>query len=594
MEYKTREEIPEKYKWDLSSRYENLTEWDKDYELLKSEINIVEKYKDHLFDSPNNLFEGLENKFKIEQRLMKLYCYVILILDENLENNGAISRVSLAQNLFSEYNSLSSFYEPEILDNSDKVKEFINSYPQLKKYEKHLKDIIRNKDHILSEKEESLISNLSSVTSVFEQTNSTLLNSEFNYGTTIDEDGNEVEINSNNIRKLLKSKNRDLRKDVYYKVAKTRAQFKNTLANQLASNMQFENKISKIRKFNDVMDMTFFNEDIDIKVNQTLYTVVNNNISSFQKYLNFMKESLRVEDLKAYDLNVNPFENKKEYTVEEMQQIIIDALSVLGENYTYVLKKAFEDRWIDYFGYKGKTSMVYCLLNYGDTPAIMAHVHGSMEDVSTLAHELGHAVNSYYMFENNDYHTAHNENIRAEIASLTNEVLLTEYIINNTDDKELKKSFIFRMIDTIQNNLFDACLEGELENNSYKLLAEGKSLTANDLGNMVMNLKDKYYGGKVTLDEYSSYSWASRSHYFSPFYLYQYAVSICCACYVAKKILNGEDKMIEKYLDFLKLGNQNNCVDSVKTLGIDLLDYNVYDEAIKYFDGLIDRLEDLK
>lgn len=593
MEYKTREEIPEKYKWDLSKRYQDLSIWDKDYKVLKKEIKTIEKYKGVLFDNPNNLYNALEEKFSLEQKLMKLYCYVYLILDENLENNEAISRISLVQNLFADYNSLSSFFEPEILDNYKKVYEFITDYPELKKYEKHLNDIIRNKDHILSDKEESLISDLSSVTNVFEQTNSTLLNSEFNYGTVVDDDGNEVEINSNNMRKLLKSHNRNLRKDVYYKVAKTRSQFKNTLANQLVSNMQFETKISKIRNFNDVMDMTFFNEDIDMNVNKTLYESVNNNLVSFQRYLDLMKKTLNVEELKPYDLNVNPFENKKEYSVEEMQQIIIDALSILGKEYTDVLKKSFNERWIDYFGYKGKTSVVYCLSNYGDTPVIMAHVHGLMEDVSTLAHELGHAVNAYYMFENNDYHTASHESIRAEIASLTNEVLLTEYIINNTEDKELKKSFIFRMIDTIQNNLFDACLEGELENKSYKLLAEGESLTADGLSKMIMELKEKYYAGKVSLDEYSSYSWTSRSHYFSPFYLYQYAVSICCACYIAKKIIKGEDDMLNKYLNFLKLGNQNNCVDGVKSLDIDLLDSTVYDEAIKYFDSLINCLEEL-
>lgn len=593
MEYKTREEIPEKYKWDLSSRYKDLSEWDKDYNILKKEIKSIEKYKGHLFDNQDNLFNALEEKFDLEQKLMKLYCYVSLILDENLENTEAISRNSLVQNLFAEYNSLSSFFEPEILDNFDKINDFISNNSKLKKYKKHLNDIIRNKEHILSSNEESLISDLSSITNIFEQTNSTLLNSELDYGKVIDEDGNRVEINSNNMRKLLKSKNRRVRKSVYYKVAKIRSQFKNTLANQLVSNMQFNNKIAKIRKFNDVKDMIFFNEDIDIKVNETLYNSVNSNLSSFQRYLTFMRKSLNVKELKAYDLNVNPFENKKEYSVEEIQKIITDSLSILGTDYTNVLSKAFKERWIDYFGYKGKTALIYCLSNYGDKPVIMAHIHGNMEDVSTLAHELGHAVNSYYMFENNDYHTAHHESIRAEIASLTNEVLLTEYIINNTNDKDLKKSFIFRMIDTIQNNLFDACLEGELENKSYKLLADGETLTADSLSNIILELKEKYYGGKVSLDEYSSYSWTSRMHYFMTFYLYQYAVSICCACYIAKKILNNEDNMLEKYLNFLKLGNQNNCVDSVKTLDIDLLDSKVYEEAIKYFDSLIDRLEEL-
>lgn len=592
MEYKTREEIPEKYKWDLTRRYSNLEEWDKEYEEVKSKIGEVKKYENHLFDSPENLFNGLREKFKYSQQIMKLYCYIFLILDQQLDNDEAVSRNNLAQQLFSNYSSIISFYQPEILQNSDKIKEYIENYPNLKNYETYLNNIVRNKEHILSSNEESLISSLSSYTSSFESTNNTLLNSELDYGSVETEEG-IVEINSNNIMKLMKSKDRNLRKTVYKQVNKTRSQFKTTLANQLVSNMNFENKIAKIRGFKDVMNMTFFNEDIPVKVNEMLYKSVNNKMHIFQKYLSVLKKSLALEKLEAYDLRVNPFEYNVEYTVEEMQQMILDSLSILGKDYINVLEKAFKDRWIDYYGYKGKTAAMYCVMNYNDDPAILAHVHGTTEDVSTLAHELGHAVNAYFMFQNNEYHTANQESICLEIASLTNEILLSEYILNNTEDRDLKKSYLFRMIDTIQNNLFDACLEGEVENISYKLISEGKTITATDLTDMVTNLKAKYYGDKVNLNEYSGYSWASRAHYFEPFYLYQYAVSICSACYIAKKIINHEDNMLEKYLHFLTLGNQNNCVDTVKTLGIDLLDSKVYDEAINYFDSLIDRLESL-
>lgn len=592
MEYKTREEIPEKYKWNLTRRYSSLDEWDKEYETVKSEIEVVKKYENHLFDSPENLFNGLKEKFKYSQKIMRLYCYVSLILDQQLDNDEAVSRNSLAQQLFSSYQSLISFYQPEILKNSDRINEFLESYSDLKKYETYLNNIVRNKGHILSSNEESLISALSSYTNSFESTNSTLLNSEFDYGSVDTGDG-IVEINSNNISKLMKSQNRDLRKTVYKQVNKTRTQFKTTLAKQLVSNMNFENKIAKIRGFKDVMDMTFFNEDIPIKVNEMLYKSVNEKMNVFQKYLDVLKKSLGLEELQTYDLNVNPFEYNVEYTVEEMQKMILDSLSILGNDYIKVLEKAFKDRWIDYYGYKGKTSVMYCVMNYNDDPAILAHVHGTTEDVSTLAHELGHAVNAYFMFQNNDYHTSSQESICLEIASLTNEILLTEHIINNAEDVNLKKSYLFRIIDTIQNNLFDACLEGEVENISYKLIAEGRSLTSKDLTDMVTNLKNKYYGDKVKLNEYSGYSWASRAHYFEPFYLYQYAVSICSACYIAKKIINNEDNMLEKYLQYLTLGNQNNCVETVKTLGIDLLDSKVYDEAIDYFDSLINRLESL-
>lgn len=589
MEYKNRNEVPEEYKWDLTHRYKDFNEWDNDYRKLSEEVNTLKQYENKLFSSPKILFEALENKFDFEMRIMKLYCYTYLIFDQQLDDETSIAKKRLADNLFSQYASYVSYMEPEILDNSSKIERFIQAYSQLEKYNSYLKEIIRGKDHILSASEEAIISDLSSITNSFENTNSTLLNSEMDYGKVID-DGKEVEINSSNISKLLKSNNRELRKEVYYKVVKVREQYKTTLANQLISNMQFEHKIAKIRKFDDVTDMIFFNENIPIDVNKALYKVVNSRLDVFQKYIECLKKNLNIKDLKLYDLRVNPFKNEKEYSVKDMQKIILESLSILGSEYTDVLSKAFDERWIDYYGYKGKTAVTYCLSNYGDNPVIMAHLHGYMEDVSALAHELGHAVNSYLMFKNNHYHTADHENIIAEIASLTNEVLLTEYIINTTNDELEKKSYIYRMLDTIQNNLYDACLEGELENKSYKMLVNNESITAGVLTNMTSKLKEKYYGNTIELDEYSGYSWISRSHYFSPFYLYQYAVSISCACYIASKILNNEDDMLNKYLKFLTLGNTKNTVDTVKTLGIDLLSEEVYNKAIDYFGFLIEKL----
>ena len=592
MDYKTREEVPEKYKWDLSKRYKNAVEWKKKNSEIKNKIKEFKKYDQHIFDSPDKFYEALESKAQLSMEVVSNYCYTMLVLDEMLENDEAVANYKLAEETYSLYQSSVSFFEPEILSNYEKIEMYINRYPKLEKYTKYLDDIIRMKDHILDTKEENIIGQLSGIMNTFDNTNNTLLNSEIDYGEVIDEDGNQVQITTNNMSKLLKSHDRKLREEVYNKANKARAQFKTTLANQLSGSMQYEHKIAKIRNFKDVMDMIFFNEDIDINVNKTLYEVVENNLNIFQKYLSKLKSTLSVDELKSYDLRVNPYESKKVYSIEEMQDLILKSLSVLGYNYTDVLNKAFKDKWIDYCGYKGKTSVTYCLSTYGDDPNICAHLHGSMEDVSTLAHELGHAINSYFMFRNNYYHEAEHTSILAEITSLTNEVLLTNYIINNSNDELEKKAYIFRMIDTIQNNLFDACLEGELENIVYEKLNNSESITANLLSQITLDLKKKYYGDIVTVDDYSSNSWIMRSHYFSPFYLYQYAVSVCCACYIGSKIIKNEDNMKEKYLEFLKAGNQKNTVETVKMLDIDLLNKDVYNEAIKYFNSLIDMLDD--
>lgn len=592
MDYKTREEVPDKYKWDLSKRYKTIEEWQKSTNEIKNNIGDFKKYRNHIFDSPEKFYEALEAKMALSKEAIRNYCYTMLVLDEMLDNDKAVANYKLAETTYSLYQSSISFFEPEILANHEKIDEYINNYPKLEKYKKYLSDIVRMKDHILDSNEESIIGQLSGIMNTFDNTNNTLLNSEIEYGEVIDDDGNRVQITTNNMSKLLKSHNRKLREEVYTKANKARSQFKTTLANQLSGSMQYEHKIAKIRNFKDVMDMIFFNEDIDINVNKTLYEVVEDNLTVFQKYLSKLKNALEVDELKAYDLRVNPYENKKVYSIEEMQDLILKSLSILGENYTDVLNKAFKDRWIDYCGYKGKTSVTYCLSTYGDDPNICAHLHGSMEDVSTLAHELGHAINSYFMYRNNYYHEADHTSILEEITSLTNEVLLTNYIINYSNNIEEKKAYIFRMIDTIQNNLFDACLEGELENIVYEKLNNGESITANLLSQITLDLKKKYYGDTVSIDEYSGNSWIMRSHYFSPFYLYQYAVSVCCACYIGSKIIKNEDNMKEKYLEFLKAGDQKNTVETVKMLGIDLLNKDVYSEAIEYFNSLIDMLDE--
>lgn len=594
MEYKTREDVPAQYKWDLTLRYKDDKEWEEDYISLTEKVKEIEKFKGKVVDSSESLFNALSKYFEIDEKLGKLYVYASLKNTEDLGNSSNKLMLDKASNLYTQFSYYSSYLEPEILScNEDIIKRYIEELDNLKEYEFFLTRLLRSKEHILSEENEKMISLLTKTNGSFSDASSILKDSAISFGTLIDDDGNEVELTQGNYRKFLQSTNRELRKEAYYKMFSNLKLYQNVFSTLLISRYESFDAIAKVRNYKDSFDMTIFDNNVPVDVNKSLYRVIDKRLDVYQKYYQMIKDCLNVKTLYPYDLSTRLISYDKMYSIEEAKELVLNALSCMGDEYVSVLKKAYDERWIDFCTYKGKESGAYSHGNYGNNPVVFLNYNYKLDDVSALAHELGHAVHSYFSETNNTYVNSDYELFVAEVASLTNEILLSNYILNNSNSKEEKAASIYNLLDIIQNNLFDAALEGEFENILHARVNNGETLSTDDLNNTIYNLRKKYYGNTVELLDETKYSWIRRTHYYRPFYLYQYAVGVSSACFTAKKILSGDKEFLNNYLKFLKAGGTKYPVDLLNMAGIDVMGEEVFNSAIDYFDELIDEFKKL-
>lgn len=474
-----------------------------------------------------------------------------------------------------------------------KINKFIDEDSSLLQYKFYLEQLLRSKEHILSENDEQLISLLTKDYGNFSTISDILKDSAINYGTVINDEGKEVEITSGNYRNLMKSKNRDLRKETYNKMYSSLEQFKNVFSNLLISSFENSDSIAKVRKYKTTFFMNSFSSNVPKEVNDNLYKVVNKRLDVYRKYYKIIKNKLKLDEIYFYDISTNLIDYDKNYSIEEAKKLVINALKYLGEDYIEIIKKEFDENWVDFCTYKGKTSGCYEVCDYLSNPLVFLNYNFKLEDVSGLSHESGHAVHSYLSNKNNKFVDAEYDLFVAEVASLTNEILLSNYIVNNSKSKEEKAASIYNLIDIIQNNLFDAALEGEFENILHKRVNDGESISIDDLNDTIYNLRKKYYGDTVKLDDYVKYTWIRRSHYYRPFYLYQYAVGVSAACFAAKKIIDGDKTFIENYKKFLKSGSSKYPVLLLKDAGIDVTGEEVFNSAIDYFDSLLDKFDEL-
>lgn len=594
MEYKTREEVPNEYKWDLTTRYETEEDWDKDYKKLSEELKDICNYKGKVVTSSKDLYDCLSKYFELDQKLAKLFVYANLRNTEDLDNINSKLMLDKASNLFTEFAYHSSFLEPSILEcDSSIIKRYIDENDDLKEYQVYLDRLLKAKEHILSEDKEQIVSLLTKTNNTFSKVADILKDSAINFGTLIDDDGNEVELTQGNFHKFMQSTNRELRKETYNRMYSNLIPFKNVFGSLLISKYESFDSVVKVRNYKDSFDMTIFDNNIPRDVNNSLYNVVNSRLDIYQKYCKMIKDKLNYGTLYPYDLSTRLIDYKKEYSIEDSKELILNALSCMGEEYQEGLKKAFSERWIDFCTYKGKESGAYSYGNYGNTPVVFLNYNYRLDDVSALAHELGHAMHTYFSDKNNNYINSNYELFVAEVASLTNEILLSNYILNNSNSNEEKAASIYNLLDVIQNNLFGAAQEGEFENILHAKVNNGETLSTDDLSNTIYELKKKYYGDVVEMLDETKYSWIRRSHYYRPFYLYMYSVGVSSACYAAKKIISNDKEFLDKYLNFLKSGGKKYPIDLLKDAGIDVMGEDVFNNAIDYFNELIDEFINL-
>lgn len=585
-EYKNRSEVPTKYKWDLSDFFKNEEEFDDSYLSTKKIISELPKYKNKLKD-PVVMKEFLNKYFESERLLENLYVFAHLKNDEELGNKESIERKDKVEKLAGELSLNTSYFDTELLEFSKSEYDKLFESNLLDDYKVMLERVYRNKGHVLSEREENIITELTLAMDHFDDMSSNILNNEHNYGKVLI-DGKNVQITTNNYRHLMKNTNELVRKNVYNKFWKKINEYSKTNSMLLNSYVSANNKTSIIRNFKSSWDEKLFHLNLTDKVYESLVKGTLSGTKVLQKYYNLKKGILKKDVLYDYDTKLELVNSKKEYSIEEANQIIRKSLLVLGEDYIKRFDKIIDNRYIDYCGYKGKCSGGYSFSTMDHDSRILMSFNGSLDSVSTIIHECGHNIHHQYVSNNNLLHYRGVSSLVSEVASLTNECLLSKYLEKNGKTKEEKLMGINNLIDVVVSNLFGAVREGKMEQDFYEYNLNGNVLTKEYLEKLTKDSLKTYYGNSVKLNKYSGLSYVSRSHYYMNFYLYSYAICISIALVVSDGIFNNNKEVIDNYIKFLSLGSNVYPIEAFKTLGIDIESTDVYLNAIKCFDNLLD------
>lgn len=589
----TRNQIDDKYKWDLSVVYKNLEDLNTDYNKILIEIPKLKKYENKLMDNANNLYNMLDESMKISMVLDKMSVYTYLKSHEDLsisENKANIDKILNLSNLFTE---TTSFFASELLENQEKIEDFYKQNTCLLEYKFYIDQILRYKKHILSKTEERLLSSLNKTFANTDEIFTTLKDVDISFGTFKDENDQDVELNNNNYSLYISSKNRNVRKQVFELLYKTYKNFSNTFSITLKQEIEKNSTYAKIKYYNSAIESSLYDENVSTKVYDTLINTVSNNLDKVYKYYEIKQKMLGLNELHFYDIYVDILKTPdKKYTFDQAQKIVLEALKPLGKEYISNLKQAFSQRWIDVFPSNNKISGAYSSGTYLTYPYVLLNFNGKYDDVSTLAHELGHSMHSYYSKKNNPYQYSEYQILVAEVASTVNELLVANYMLISTNDKSEKLFILNHLLELFKSTIYRQTMFAEFEKQIYAKADKQEALTKNVFNNVYHKLIKKYFGNTVVIDDEINYEWERIPHFYQNFYVYKYATGLSSACYIVSHLLNDEG-YLKKYLSFLKSGGSDYPINELKIAGVDLESPLVVQEALNMFEDYLNQFEKL-
>ena len=591
----TRSSIDENYKWDLTSIYENVEAWNKDYLKAKEEIKKVSDFKD-LLSSSKRLLEYIEYDEKIERLLYRLYYYAHLNFDSETINPEYQKLQKQIDDLLQEYGELSSYIRPLFMASDySLIEKYMDEEEKLKAYQFSFQNMYRYQKYTLSEDKEKMLSMLSNTLTNPSNTYEALTDSDMTYGEITLANGEKIELTDSNYSRLIESNDRNVRKQTFDLLYDTYASFKNTITSTYTGDMDANINIAKLRGFNSAREASLFGDNVNTSIYDNLIDTVNKNIDVIYKYYDLKKDVLKLDELHLYDIYAKLIDTKEldNYTFEDAKNLVIEALSVLGEDYITNLKKAFSEKWIDVYNNKGKRSGAYSSGFYDTKPYVLLNFEGNLNNVSTLAHELGHSMHTYYSCKNQPYQYSSYNIFVAEVASTVNELLLSKYLLNKFTDKESKLYILNRLLELFKGTIFRQTMFAEFERDMYKLREDKNVLTYETLCNHYLELNKKYFGPNVVVDDKIKYEWMRIPHFYYNFYVYKYATGLASACYIVDGILNKKEGALEDYLKFLTTGGSMYPTDELKVAGVDINDPKVIESAIKMFEDTINEFRSL-
>lgn len=590
---KERSEVEDKYKWDLKAMYNSTKDYLDDIKNTEISINKLSSLRNTMLNSGKSLYNAIDKILKVSRNIDKIYTYAHLSHSVNISDSKRIKNLDKAENLNIKFSQVTSFFEPLLLSiDYSSIEKMYKEYPKLKEYETYLKKSFRYKKYMLSEKEEKLISDLSKTYADNQNVFSNLSDSDIDFGTILDEDNNEVKLTNTNYSIYVKSNNRRVRCDAFKTLYKTYGRYKTTFANLLDGDVKQTATFSKIRGYKSALQSSMYHDELNEKVFSSLINSVSKGLDPLFKYYKLKKEIMGLRELHIYDTYADAVKKyDKKYTFEDAKRIILDTLKVFGDDYIKNINKAFDEKWIDVMPNTGKTDGAFSSGCYDSYPYILTNFQGEFNDISTLIHELGHSMHSYYSRSNNSYVYSGYSIVVAEVASTVNELLLARHILDTTNDLEEKLYVLDRLMSLFKATVYRQTMYEEFEKFMFDEVEKDETLTSDVLCDKFYELNKKYYGKDVVIDDEIRYEWARMPHLYYGFYMYKYATGLSAASQIVNQILSGKKDAVKNYLKFLKTGSTMAPNEELKINGVDLTKESVCDNAIKMFSDLVDEFE---
>ncbi len=586
---KQRSEIAQQDKWRIEDIYATDEAWEADYNECIRRAKEKCAYQGRLAESALILYQALKESDEADLLVEHVYVYAFMKYYEDTANAVYQEMSGRAQAAVTKLSEKYAFLTPEILAiDEKKMQEYLNS-DTLALYRHALEDILVKKDHALSEKEERLLAMAGQVTASPNEIFSKFNNADVKFGTILDEDGNEVELTNGRYSVFMESNDRSVRENAFKALYRQYGNFKNTLAATYYANVKQACFYAKARKYDSTLQMYLSGSFIPEKVYHNLIETVHNNLDKMHAYVSLRKQVLGVDELHFYDIYapmVSDITMKIPY--EEAKDIALKALAPLGEEYLSKVKEGFESGWVDVYENTGKRTGAFSWGTYGVHPYVFLNYTDTLNDVFTLVHEMGHAMHTYYSNANQPYPYAGYRIFVAEVASTCNEALLMQYLLKNCTDASEKKYLMNHYFEQFKGTLFRQTMFAEFEMITHKMAEDGEVLSAQALCDVYRKFNEEYFGEDMVIDDEIALEWSRIPHFYTPFYVYQYATGYSAAIAIASKIFKGDEKTLKGYKQFLSGGCSMHPIDLLKLCGIDMESPQVIQEALDVFGQLLE------
>lgn len=587
---KERREVPKEFQWNLERIFKTDEEFQKEIEAVRKQIDEFAKLEGHTTESAKTFYRSITAGNEIERRLNKLYTYASMKSDEDVANTENQAKKEQVVNLYNYASSKMYFQTPELLNTEKEVIEsFYQAEPKLLEHKTNIEEVYRYKPHTLPKEEEKLLSNLSSAFGNDETTYGYLTDSDLDFGTIHDENGVEVPLTDTNFSIYIKSPKREVRKEAFERLYEVYKQFQNTITATFNGAIKQNVAMAHIKHYKTSFEAALFGDELDPKVYDTLVSSVRNHLDVLHDYYRLRKEVLNLKELHLYDVYTNLVpDTDTKYPFETASRLVLDALKPLGDTYINDLKQAFTEGWIDIYPNKNKRGGAYSSGSYDTMPYVLLNYQDKLDDVSTLAHELGHSMHSFYTRKNQPYQYGDYPIFVAEVASTVNELLLAKHMLKVSTNKNERLAILNQLLELFKGTIYRQVMFAEFEKYAYDLVEQDEVITPDKLCKKYYELNQDYFGSDVIVDKEIAYEWEKVPHFYYHFYVYKYATGISAACHIVEGILSGDEAKRDAYLKMLANGCRENPLNTLKIAGVDMTDKEVYESAIRMFADTIE------